>query len=490
MSEFEITRKELEDKLLMAIDKTLGEVDSAKVFDRSKSGNKGIAGAVIEQSVIGYPANSDQKPDLLVDNVPTEVKTTGIRYNSKARKKDKPENKDFEAKEPMSVTAVSPNKIIHEDFENSNFWHKLAHMLLIYYHYDARGAVSPDEYRNFLIKGYDLRDMPEEDAEILRNDWRLVHDYVQQQFEKQLEAEDLKEALANMTSILRKDLMYIDLAPKNSARFRLKRSYVTGMVQEFFNYRYDSMTKKITNSNDIREILRENSRKYQGKTIREIINKLGLYLVDDKASKSIGERIVAAMFGSPETKINSIPVFQKADIIVKTIKITENQKRTEDTKLDRLHFDELIENQNFEDSPFYSCFAEKIFIFVLFEENSQSKDLLDSKFLGFKWLSFDDDFLDGPVRKAWEHTYNLVMNNQLKMEYVRNRKGEKIKNKNGTYRTALNFIKSKENDVFLRGTGSDSKDKTECVNGIQMYKQYIWLKGTELVEMLNNTPFI
>ena len=489
MSEFEITREELENKLLKSVNKTLGEVDIANVFGRSKGGNKGIAGAVIEQSVIGYPANSDQKPDLLVDGTPTEVKTTGIRYGRKARKRKKQKNKDFEAKEPMSITAVSPKKIVNEEFESSNFWHKLAHMLLVYYHYDVDGAVSSDEYRDFLIKGYDIRDMPKEDTEILKNDWKLVYNYIKQQFDKELSPEELNESLLEMTSILRKDLMYIDLAPKKSARFRLKRSYVTSMVQEFFDCRYEDMASKITNSNDIREILKENSYKYTGKTIREIRDSLGLKS-KGKTPKSIGEQIVAAMFGSPSTKSSKIPVFQKANITVKTIKITESKKRTEDTKLERLHFDELLENKEFEESPFYNCFAEKSFIFVLFEENGSSKDLLDSKFLGFKWLSFDDNFLEGPVRTAWEHTYNLVVNNQLVETYLKDKHGNLIKNKSGAYRTQLNFIKSKDNAVFLRGTGRDSFDKTEVVNGINMYQQSIWIKGSELTNMLNSLPFI
>ncbi len=38
----------------------------------------GIAGDVIEQSVLGYKANSKQGPDILADGVPTELKVTGI----------------------------------------------------------------------------------------------------------------------------------------------------------------------------------------------------------------------------------------------------------------------------------------------------------------------------------------------------------------------------------------------------------------------------
>ncbi len=42
--------------------------------------------------------------------------------------------------------------------------------------------------------------------------------------------------------------------------------------------------------------------------------------------------------------------------------------------------------------------------------------------------------------------------------------------------------------MFVRGTGVDSSDKRECVNGIKMYYQQVWLKGSYLAELVNQ-PF-
>ena len=138
---------ELEGKLVDATGKTLGEVDTAHVFDITRTNPKvtGIAGDVVEQSVIGYPANSDQEPDLVIDGVETELKTTGLRRSKKG--------KGFEAKEPMSITAVSLETIAGEDFRSSNFWHKLEHMLIVYYLYDSETTVPAAEYANFPIEG-------------------------------------------------------------------------------------------------------------------------------------------------------------------------------------------------------------------------------------------------------------------------------------------------------------------------------------------------
>ena len=47
-------------------------------------------------------------------------------------------------------------------------------------------------------------------------------------------------------------------------------------------------------------------------------------------------------------------------------------------------------------------------------------------------------------------------------------------------------------DRFLRGSGQDSAlvHKTECVNGICMLPQYVWIKGLAVVNELNQTPEI
>ena len=58
----------------------------------------------------------------------------------------------------------------------------------------------------------------------------------------------------------------------------------------------------------------------------------------------------------------------------------------------------------------------------------------------------------------------------------------------GEVSSAPNLPKSSEGIVFVRGTGVDSSDKRECVNGIKMYCQQVWLKGSYFAERVNQ-PF-
>ena len=68
------------------INKKLGEVDTKNVFLRTIEHPKitGIAGDVIEQSVLGYPADKEQRPDLNVDGTFAKGQVCGKEYSGKA----------------------------------------------------------------------------------------------------------------------------------------------------------------------------------------------------------------------------------------------------------------------------------------------------------------------------------------------------------------------------------------------------------------------
>lgn len=142
---------------------TVAEVDTAGVLTASSaSRNKGRVGAVIERSVLGYPADSDRRPDILIDGQPWEVKVTGLVEVARG---------GWRAKEPMSITAVAPEGIVAESFTTSAFWHKAARLLVVYYLYVRPGRGVAVEYAGFEFKGYDLHTWREVDRCRLEADW-------------------------------------------------------------------------------------------------------------------------------------------------------------------------------------------------------------------------------------------------------------------------------------------------------------------------------
>ncbi|MEB7722144.1 MutH/Sau3AI family endonuclease [Staphylococcus equorum] len=483
-------KRALEKILDDVLEKKLGEVDVNNVFDKTLIHPKitGIAGDVIEQSVIGYEANSIQEPDLIVDDKSVELKTTGIR-------KSKKEGVNYEAKEPMTITAVSPEKIIFQNFEESSFWHKLKNILLVYYLYDSESTVKASEYSRFPIKGYQFHDFTNEEKEMLRNDWTIIKDFIHK---LHVEHEIPEVEYSRISSELRSKLMLIDTSPKwpNRPRFRLKRATVSTIVQKHFGKKLEQLPKRYTSFFEIDNQLKEIANKYRGKSIEELISPQMFNIFvklnkKDDVSKSVAEQIVTHMFGANAKKLGKIELFSKLGIIPKTITQTINGKRTEDMKFFSVNFDEwLLKNQVFEESTLYSDFSSNQFLFIIFEEPSANAKLLDNKFLGFKRFIFDEKFIEEDVKKCWEEVREKVFSDTLEERNEYKKNGELIINKKGTVSTSINFPKSKTHNVFLRGSGNDSRDKNLVLNDISMYRQNVWIKGSSIITMLKSVDYI
>ena len=465
--------------------KTLGEIDSRNVFSKTLTNPKvtGIAGDVIEQSVMGYPADNKQEPDLIIDGIKTELKTTGIRLSKKQSNK-------YEAKEPMSITAVSPQIIVDESFPTSNFWHKLEHLLLVYYLYASNKTVIASEYANFPVKGYEFHEFNADDREILKNDWTTVRDFIRELQSKYIAYED---EYPRISSELRSKLLYIDTAPKwpNRPRFRLKRTVVTGLVQEHFGDALEQLPGKYTSYADIDVKLHDLTCKYAQKTVLQLTQHLGI--TGTLTNKSIAERIVVRMFDGHAKKLQQINIFRKIGLLAKTVVLTNQGLRTEDMKLFRLDFGEICNPDiTFEDSSFYDYFSECQMLCILFEEPNVDSAFEKNIFMGFKRISFSDDFMDKCVRPVWDRIRHIIFSNTLKdvIEIDKTTGLPRKNKKTGIIKSAPNFPKSAEGLIFVRGSSSDSTYKPENVNGISMYAQYLWIKGKYIADRLSEEKFI
>lgn len=490
MALHEFKRNELETILNSVLNRQLGDVDVKNVFNRTITHPKitGIAGDVVEQSILGYPADSDKNPDLLVDGIPTELKTTGIRNPKKQGEFI------YEAKEPMSITAVSPDKITSEEFDTSSFWRKLEHMLLVYYHYDSPVTVKAADYANFYIKGYHFHEFSEDEKKTLRNDWHIVRNFIR--YLKDNYANP-KEEYSRISSELRKQLMLIDTAPKwpNAPRFRLKRAAVSTLVQKHFGVQFEELDETYTSFKELDAELHKITIKYKGKTVRELIKTLNLPFDFDSgkdASKSISEQIIIKMFGGTAKKLSKIEIFSKVGLMPKTVVQTRSGARTEDTKLFRIDFPEWIDlDTPFEESYVYNYFNAQQFLCIIFQEPSSEALLLDNEFIGFKRLVFSEEIIDAEVKPVWEKVRDLVNNDKLTETVMLKKDGTPIINKKTqTVRTQLNFPKSENHTFFVRGSGTDANYKNFELNGIKMYSQYLWMKGSVLNRMLEEVEFI
>jgi hypothetical protein len=484
------TRKELDEKLYSVTNKTLGEVDVNNVFIKAIDKPKitGIAGDVIEQSVLGYPADNKQEPDLIVDGLHTELKTTGLRKPKRLENSDN--DKDFIAKEGVSITAVSPEKITSQEFENSYLWHKMEYMLFVFYHYNSYRVVPAYDYSTFKILGHHYYEFSDADKEIIYNDWKIVRDKVE---EIQKTSLNPRKEYPSLTK-LRSELMYFDLAPKKSPRFRLKKDVANVIIGEFFDKKLEKLQRRITSYSHLDQLLHNFTELYKGKTLKEIATDLSVEL-PEKPSKNTAEQIITKFFGSEKKKLRQIDLFSKIGLIPKTIVLNPNGGRTEDMKFDRIDFEEwFIEGEEYEDSYLYDYFYNHKFLFVIFKEPEKNSPLLNNRFVGFKRYSFTDKFVENELKTYYEELKRLIVNKEVREEPVLYKTGEKKGkpqiNQNGTIKTEINLPKSKDFVVFARGSGADSSKKPVELNGVRMYAQFFWIKGKWIVEELETEQYI
>lgn len=482
------TKDEVEVKMKNIINKTLGEVDVNNVFEKTVGKPKitGIAGDVIEQSVFNYPQDSKQEADLSIDGLSTELKVTGIRPSKKNQNL-------FEAKEPMSITAVSINNIIHEEFENSKFWAKVQNTLLVYYEYASDDRVFSYEYKRFPIRAYQFHTFHGIEKERLKHDWVLVRDFI---ININKEYECPEKEYYRLSSELRPNLLYLDTAPKypNPPRFRLKRSVVSRILQEHMNnIQIEKLSCKYVSYKDIDIKCNHLTMTYRGLKISDIERKLLLSSnLEKKINKAVAEPIISRMFGAQSMKLNNIDLFRSSGIIGKSIVLNSKGARTEDTKLFKIDFEEwLKEGAIFEESMIYEYFKNHQFLFIVFKECREKSLMCENIFQGFKRLAFTDEFIDTIVKDIWHQVRNLINNNLLEEEiiYLRDTNKPRV-NASGNIMTNINFPKAKDSVIFLRGSGKDSDNKPLKINGISMYNQYIWIKGIYLVELLKEIEYL
>lgn len=479
----EVSRRAARAALDAAMNRTLLEIDVTGVLDRPGF-NKGAPGAIVEQSVFGYPADSARRPDLSVDGVPTELKTTGL-----VRKSLRGGAVVLDAKEPVSITAVQPETIVHEEFEESAFLEKCEHLLFVYYEYLHKCTCTAD-YGDFPLKAYDFHDLSPTESEILRRDWERVRDFIRDSQAAGLTPVEAYPLLSS--SLNRHELSAIDTSPKWPARprFRLKRAFVSSWVRALFGDRLEIVPEPVDGLAELDARCRELRRKYGGKKICELMTAFGL----DSApmTKAITERLCVRMFGGKSGKIGKIECIERLSVSLHTVVLTASGGRTEDFKVNQgIDFDEVCDpHASFEESGFLASFADAQLLIMLFRETTPGS-LADSEFLGFKRLVIPDEMIEGAVRSCWERMRQLVFTGGLRDVVEVDANGvPRTNRKTGTVRSAPNWPKASEGDVFLRGSGRDARDKTTVVNGIAMYRQNPWIRGVRMVEEIERADLL
>lgn len=454
------TKDELLKKAKSAEGKSFGEIDSMNRLENKRS--KGGLGHVIEESFFGYEINSDEKPDF--EHLNIELKVTPFKENK---------NGTISAKERLVLNIINYMEEVKCEFYNSSFWLKNQQLLLMFYKWEPK--VDRKDYK--IVKSI-LYMYPEEDLEVIKDDWEYIVSKIRAGKAHELSEGDTNYLGACTKGSSKKDLReqpYSDI-PAMQRAFSLKQSYMTTLVRKYINNEQlvSFTSKSELKDKTLKEILIEKFNPHIGKTINEIASEHDIQY--NPNSKAFVSSVISSFLGIKGTKLNDIEEFAKANIEFKTVRLEPNGKPRESMSFENIDFHQWL-NETWDESYLRHRFMRTKFLFVVFEFRETKKENPNRQlyFKGIKLWNMPYQTIETKMKELWEEVKSKLVNG-INIEYKK--RGNKIVETNDLPKIKFNGV------THVRPKGTDGKDKIMLPNGQIITKQCYWLNNSYIAEIV------
>ncbi|AIN74101.1 DNA mismatch repair protein [Flavobacterium psychrophilum] len=435
--------------------KSLRQVCDPTVLEHSYSG-KGNFGQVLEKFYFGYEPNSVAEADFA--QIGMELKSSPLKQLK---------NDEFRSKERLVLNIINYVNVVNQNFENSDFFKKNASILLIFYLHNAGYDIL-----DYLIKLVDEWSFPSTDLEIIKKDWQTINEKIANGKAHELSEGDTFylgacTKGANALSVRKQPFSEI---PAKQRAYSFKQGYVNHIIASIAKENKGIYGKLIPNvqvakKQTIEEIVISKFKPFYGKTEEEIIKILKIKI--NTKAKSFYASLTKAILGIELDK--EIEEFEKAEIIVKTVRLKENDLPKEDISFPNFKYEEIV-NEDWEDSDFKDVLEHK-FLFVFFQFENEKLILRKVKFWNMPYL----DLIE--VEKVWTKTKQIVAKGEIVKEIKTNKKGKEIR--------FTNFPSKKFSSIsHVRPHAKDSSDTFELPKKDKLTKQNEYTKHCF---WLNNT---
>lgn len=414
--------------------------------------NKGNLGQIVEEKFFHYACNSDSRADFPEAGV--ELKVTPYRMN---------QDGSLSAKERLVLTMIDYFQVVNEKFEESHLWNKSKLILLVYYLY-----MKEIKYNLDYKIGYSrLFTPPEQDVKIIRHDYYIIVSKIQEGKAHELSEGDtlyLGAAPKAVTSKDRRKQPFSEELAKPRA-FAFKSSYMTYVLNNYI------VSGKVTYEPIIAEdavdsfedYVMEKINRFQGYSVEELCGALNVDM--QKKPKSLEAMLAFRMLG---IKGNHAEEFEKAGVVVKSVRIGKNDKIKESMSFPAFRFKEIVKEE-WEDSKFGNYLRETRFLFVVYKFDKD--DVLRLRGCQFWNIPYED--LETDVKSVWQRTKQVLQ------------EGLQVRQVNGVCRN--NFPKASENPVcHVRPHAQNAQDTYELPDGRQYPKQCFWLNNTYIYQQIDD----
>lgn len=411
--------------------------------------NKGNLGQIIEEKFFHYECNSDSRADFHEAGV--ELKVTPYRIN---------QNGSLSAKERLILTMIDYYQVVNESFEESHLWNKSRLILLVYYLY-----MKEIKYNLDYKIGYSrLFTPPEQDVKIIRHDYYIIVSKIKAGKAHELSEGDtlyLGAAPKAATSKDRRKQPFSDELAKPRA-FAFKNSYMTYVLNNYIvpgKATYEPIVQDDA-VDSFEDYVIGKINRYCGYSVNDLCTEFEI----ERRPKNLEAMLAYRMLG---IKGNHAEEFEKANIVVKTIRIGKNDRIKESMSFPTFRFTELID-EDWDDSTFGNYLRETRFLFVVYK--FYADDTLRLRGCQFWNIPYED--LETQVRTVWETTRKVI------------RDGLQVHMVNGVRKN--NLPKASENPVcHVRPHAQNSQDTYELPDGRQYPKQCFWLNNTYIYDQID-----
>lgn len=457
-----LTTDELMEKAKAAEGKTFGQIDLTNRLGNISS--KGGLGQVIEESYFGYKVNSEARPDF--DELNVELKVTPIKQNK---------NGTLSAKERLVLNIINYMEEVNFHFYNSSFWRKNEKLLLMFYEW--KKGIDRKDYK--IVKSV-LFTYPEEDLEIIKQDWETIISKVRQGKAHELSEGDTNYLGACTKGSNKKQVRAQPFSnePAMQRAFSLKQSYMTTLVRKYIK---NEQLVKFANTSELKQksleqILQDKFAPYINQTLKEIASTVGVTY--NTNSKSFVPSIISALLGIKGTRLDNIEEFAKANIQFKTIRLEPNGKPKESMSFENIDFDQWT-SESWDDSYIRNRFLETKFLLVVFEYKETAKENPNRAlyFKGIKLWNMPTPIIEKEVKEVWQEINNKIRDG-IEIDYVK--RGNKMVETNNLPKTKFNGI------MHVRPKGANGSDKVTLPNGQIITKQCYWLNSSYIANIVSD----
>ena len=461
--------KTFNDVIEYAVENKIAQETRVKFY--GNKARKGGLGNLLEELYFGYKANSDQEADFAEAGV--ELKATPYEYTKKRK---------LRAGERLVITMIGYDAPFEQDFYKSHLWNKIRLILLVYYWRNKQLK------NNLLYKiGYVKLFRPSEtDLMIIRQDYEIIKEKIISGRAHELSESDtmyLGACTKGATAVKSTVPQYYNKnIPARKRAFCFKNSYMTFVLNHYISGK-DLDTESIVSDKHLLEsttfdlCIEQQIAQYIGMSDKELCEKFGREYNKNKAQ---WVNLTYKMLG---IKSNKAEEFEKANIVVKSIRIEQNGKIRENMSFPPFLFKNFVK-ENFEESEVYRYFDETRFFFVIWKKDGEVYRVLDSQL----WNMPAQD-LEYIVRDGWERIQRVIENG------VQFNKKETVKGivvTNSLPKKGDNPIihirphAKKSAYRLLDGTviGDVEKDANELPNGEFMTTQSFWINNSYILKQL------